>query len=212
MATRRTPPTLDDLRWLLGFATDDLNQLPPGALFDRARQLNAFMFGRMAKPSGSLIAQLSMAKQLVPSDMSRKPEAIRMRTLQAMLPLQRALGEGLERLVAGKEWELPGLPSTVLVVDGKFARRVRGTFEDAFVVAVADVLRDWWSELRTCASPGCKVLFVADDPRQKYHSQACGQKAQWGRFAPKRKRDYRREYEARVKRKTGPNVRPKRRR
>ena len=58
--------------------------------------------------------------------------------------------------------------------------------------SAADLLAQWWSELRRCAYGPCSVLFLPEEPRQKYHDRKCSALIRYYRL-PKVKRNYKQE-------------------
>jgi hypothetical protein len=186
----------------------DVEHTNPGALFDLTQRIRAFISHD--------------SKRDVMIELGVLPRTLRehdhKRALDTVRALQRTLRDGLATLRAGHGWVLPSADETLLVPqeapedvekpDPKFfpsdlRREMTGPLEDVFILTAADALLTGWGAICVCAAPTCQNLFVPDDPRQKYCSPRCGQQTQWARFAPKRKRDYHAEYEARITRQLG---------
>ena len=126
--------------------------------------------------------------RLDPTDTSRRPAVLYHRGIDVMRPLQEELRAGLGQLWAGRPWDLPAMKSSLVPVNKVLVRRLSGSLKDRFITAASDALKATWSSIRECASPTCAILFVPDDPRQKYHDLECGRKARWAKFKPTRKK------------------------
>ncbi len=96
--------------------------------------------------------------------------------------------------------------------DGTLVRSYPGQLSVIFLAAAADVLVTWWPQLRRCKHAPCRAWFLPRHGRQVYHNADCSYKARWSKFASKRERNYREEYEKRLEREKKRGARsPKRR-
>ena len=83
------------------------------------------------------------------------------------------------------------------------SRQYSGSDHDMFFARVADVLGSAWRLTQPCGNCGTRFL---PEGKQKFCSPQCRNKANWTNFQkkhPNRKRNYRAEYLARVKRTKG---------
>jgi len=179
----------EHVRWLLAFLRADIDGLTPGGLLDlRAEALRFILAARMDE-------------RLHGEPRWPKEEANAAPLLRA---LQSKLREGFDQLSRGLAWEpFQGNPPDWILFPhpgGHVLRRDIGDAETTFVLNATEVMRQHWPQLRRCKYNGCGVLFLPEHGRQRYDDPACSTKARQERHAPKRKRDYHAEYEARRRR------------
>lgn len=207
-------PLRTRLAWALAFTGEDLRKATPAALKQWAHDV---LRSRQDEASGVHDGpDISGMSFEVFKDRDTFPHY----TLRALRPLQREVQRGMNALDRGKPWKLPQLPTVVGLVPAKndFAerhagradkssryvvRRYHGSFEATFFAGIADAILAGWSDVRRCAAPTCTRRFLPTHGRQRWCEPRCGSEVRWAKFAPKRKRDYRREYQQRIDKQLG---------
>lgn len=148
-------------------------------------------------------------------------------TLRTLHTYQQELRRALQELHDGRAWVLPAIPRTVVVRPAmrdfaelvseradegsrRLVTRYSGSFDAAFYMTVADILKNGWETVARCSGVTCGGRwFVPVDARQKFCTQACAQKTQWRKFQPKRQRDYEEEYRKRRQKRLPPGAKVK---
>lgn len=186
------------MRWLLQFASSELNNLTPGKQLDLWLDVQFFHI-----PFIHRLPQKTTVKSL-PA-----------RGLERLQQLQSELREGLQAIRIRRHWVLPATPARWVVKvsrqEGNTDTLYRGDYRQMFFAGVADLLHDAWSFVRECRNPDCKSLFVPNR-KQTYCRPECSTKVRWERYSAKgRKRDYHEEYKRSVEKKLNRKVkvRPK---
>jgi hypothetical protein len=175
-------------RWLFDFLRTDLATLTPGQLLGMRADLWAFVGPEIVEN---------------PSWDGNLP------TVDVLETLQRVARAGIQRVREGEWFELEaGIKYGIALAGDRVIRgNQRGTFDDLFRAAVMETLQGYWHRLPEC--PRCHAIFVKVG-KQKYCSPTCASRAHWDAFkARRRARDHHSEYERRVKKRLGPNVKAK---
>ena len=199
LTTSRFPSADARGRWLLDFLRVDFEKLTPGQLVDL--RTHAWEFGTTAEGT---IVDLSPDDGL--GDDGRPSESL-------LRELQDNLANGIQVLREGDGFWSHGPVGGGIARSGvRIIRSHReGTFRDLFIAAMVDSVQDSWDRLRVC--PRCETAFYKVG-KQQYCSPVCSRKTRWDTFKSKRrKRDYRAEREAALKKRLGPKskVKPGRR-
>jgi hypothetical protein len=212
------------MRWLLNFSAEDLASAAGRSLRSHGRKVLAL---RQEGASGVVLSDTTSAMllEVEGAELGLEPWHY---TKRVLAELQKELRRAIDALRQGRAWMVPAMPTKRGLVPAAadveewaagraddtsryLVRRYQGSFEATFYAAVEDVLVERWEQVRECAAPTCKRLFLRADPRQRYCSSACSQKTCWENFAPTRTRDYKAEYAARIVKSHGPNVKPRHR-
>ena len=128
---------------------------------------------------------------------------------KAPVTLRRGTSEYGERTKArrtGRAWDARQ-PSAFLVAYILPVARVY-TIESTrsvFLARAADLVLEHWPRIRRCGLAGCRAFFLPRHGKELFCDPRHGQRARWARYNeahPDRtgRRDYRREYEARLRR------------
>lgn len=201
--TKTAPPgrehsDRDRLFWLLDFLRADLDALPPGALLDLRNSVFPVLHEEQQATVTVLddaeLRALGRVRDVADSD----PVVMAARRLMA--GLQSQLRAGAEALQRTGIWQPFGITadhpsphwSLERRADGTLRRLYTGTWSVITIASAADLLMEWWPQLRRCAYTTCNVLFLPDEGRQKYHDPKCSGLARWHRL-PKAKRNYKQE-------------------
>ena len=94
--------------------------------------------------------------------------------------------------------------------DGTGERRFSGAEPTVLINAAAELLYEWWPQLRRCRH--CGIRFLPTHGRQRYHNHDCAAQARSTKSREKRPRDYHEEYRKRLEQKQGAGFKPPRRR
>lgn len=204
------------MEWLLDFVQEHIGELRAGELLDLRADAHA-LAERVPFRDADEVARF-------------KPDAdpTERRLLTAggedggreqLASFQGPVREGLTLLEDRGFWQVPffeegeGGPGWLLLQadDGTVLRRYSAPISAKFLAAAADLIARWWPEIRRCAYEPCGRWFLPRHGNQRYHDSACSTTARQERYAERHERDYRAEYEKRVKREIGRGAKPKHR-
>ena len=192
--TENRPPGNPDLglsdreraTWLLAFLRRDVESLRPGEVLDLRADFSRYLRSAFESDDPAWLADL-----------------------------QRDLLVGLAERTDPGFWDPfgPGrcVPAYIYygLADGNVSVRVpKGDWDTVAYAAAADLLMEWFPQLRRCQYEECRAWFLPRDGRQRYHDPECSRQRRWKEFEPKRRqnRDYAAEHKQRNERKYGPNV------
>jgi len=182
----------DRAQWLFEFLRTDLSACTDGQQLDICTDATRFV-----PPIDHLSADVSGSVD----DLGRP-------TFLALVALQREAKERIKRVREGDYFDIErGLGWGWRRLGGRLVRHYRTRdFWLAFLATVGDTLEMAWKKLRECMH--CKALFLRHG-KLKFCSPACARRARWETYKqrhPDRQRDYREEYEQRVRQRLGPAV------
>jgi len=203
--TKRNPPASPPVEpnrerivWLLEFLRRDMTTMKPGELLDLRQDVFTYLheatLATITHDDDPDLRALKPAHAL-----ATDPIVVLARDL--LTRIQRQLRTGVESLEQAGSWQPFGLTrdgqgaqwSLERRDDGTVVRAYCGDWKTITLAAAADLLMQWWPQLRRCAYPPCSVLFLPEEGRQKYHDAKCSGLARWYRFAPKRNRQVEKE-------------------
>lgn len=197
------PRRLDDrIQWLLEFARRDLSRLPNKERLALDAVLKGIFPDYRATGPG-----FQGGYSVVPMSANN------------IRGIQQRLKMGLDSLLAGGGWRLPGTPDGIALErwagsDGVYATRqtVLAEFPLTFWLAVADWLVAAGPRLRAC--PECHTPFLAIR-RQTYCSPQCSQRVRTRRWyeahTTEARKKRRQAYQQEIRVKLGPTVKVRRR-
>ena len=140
-----------------------------------------------------------------------------------MANLQQQLRGGLDAFETKGQWSPFKLKAPVEAPHWFFEQRGDGTIGRSYtgkpstitIATAADLLAEWWPQLRRCKYEQCREWFLPRHGRQRYHDPACSHHFRQAAFTSKHPRDYHAEYVKRVTREVGkgatPQLRPRKR-
>ena len=201
------------LLWLLDFLSRDIAALRTGELLDLRDDIIAFCLS-LNSSVGAINVMSKRDRQdmyLLAGTFEKGHDRLVEKLRDLLGELQSSILNGVSQLRSGEVWspfEVGKGPEWELQLrkDGTVRRKFSSELRQGFLASAADLLSRWWPALRRCAHEPCGALFLPRHGRQKYHDPGCSQRTRWANFAPTRKRNYRKEYDDRVKREHGPNV------
>ena len=176
------------ITWLLSFLRRDVESLRPGEVLDLRADFGRYLYAAFESDDSAYLVDL-----------------------------QRDLLAGLAQRTDPGLWDPFGsdrrAPAYVYggLADGTSVRIPKGNWDDVAYAAAADLLMEWFSELRRCELEECRAWFLPRHGRQKYHDARCSARVRKSRYAANHKRDYAAEYDRRVKNEVGKGAIPARR-
>lgn len=202
-----------DVSMLLKFARVDLDTLSLGQRFDWRVWALQFATGRTAErvvTSNGRSFSTGEVDGVIYTNRSAIAEEYEFFSDETLRRAQASLVECLEHLRSKEGWSVPraGQRRIGFSNDGTPVISYEGSEHGTFLERAVDALVAHWRLVRLCARRGCPNLFVASG-RRRYCTTSCSQKAQWARFLtkhPTRDRDYQAEYDARIRKRHGRNV------
>jgi hypothetical protein len=198
----------DALRWLLSFAVRDLDAMSAAELVTAA--IAAFEFVSQTQDYESVLQFVfSIGSPPGEEDFKKDPQGRAFVYTPEQLRIAHVmLKSGLRLMRAGNAWRVPAVGMVVRLSPHGAQKIYSGEPAIQFVARSVELLVAHWNDIRTCASSGCGNLFLPVG-RQIHCCRKCANTAKWANYIEKHKkrpRDYRAEYEARLRKKTYSNV------
>lgn len=189
----------DDSRidWLLAWIGADLQAMPPGALLD----LRAAVLARLHEPTKAAVTPGGPSWAALKPAVADNADATVQAARALLQAIQADLRAGIAALAAGRPWfpfplDEGGPGWSLEPVEGGTVRAYMGEWRAVTLATAADLLGEWWGDLRVCARPGCGRWFRPLEKRMRYHDPKCSALVRWSRYSPKR--DTQKEKERRV--------------
>jgi hypothetical protein len=189
----RGPSARERIHWLLGFLQRDVAALRTGALHDTWEDYQRHVF--LGEPGDDTFPAIA-------DTAGEAPGFVETASLQELaglaeahrLPLQwiqDTLRAGLTALHAGKDWSPfsitgPSVTVTYRPSGGALVRRYLSDDVNLLAVAqAADLLVEFWPQLRLCKRRGCGVFFIPSHGLQTFHDPKCSDVVRKKKFAAK---------------------------
>ena len=224
LATRRkrpaappTPPeksSQERVEWLLEFLRRDVADLTLGAVYD----FKSGIFPYLHEPDLAAVTDFPPQEMIALGPIPPSREGVTLDEAldigrDYMAALQHKLREGLEALEAKGQWwpfemKGPDAPHWFFEQrnDGTIRRSYGGTHSTITLAIAAELLVQWWPDLRRCGYEGCRCWFLPRHGRQRYHAPACRQANFRRQEREKRDRDYQAEYATQVEKDSGKSI------
>jgi hypothetical protein len=223
MKSARVKSTRERIKWLIRFAEQNLNELRPGDRINLQDEIWLFLRGlppeKEAETGRYLLTEEEKQCTLENLDNAQRLVKDLFASFAGSAERSRALGGRQHRpdyKILGGPREIKGPIRKVHFSADRFGsgwvRVEADNLEDVFLFALGEVWQGMdGTELRICAAPSCKKLFLIDHGRQKFCSFKCKNKDAQRRYRETHQEQEakrgRKIYERKMKKKLGPNVR-----